>query len=220
MRWNNLSFLVLAFAMSACNHMKPQSAAESSNNLEAFQKRAAKFNSVVSLPTFETTTNEIRATVTNTISAGNAALDRVGKLNANEVNFTNTVRALDDLGFQLAVAANRLSVIEQTSTNAEMRDVATESLKEIESWMVGLDYREDVYKALKAYADTHPKLEGEDAKLLSETMRDYRRAGLALPKAEVWPCQKRSAMKSSACARNFPRCPPTSRTTSPKQRRL
>jgi thimet oligopeptidase len=184
MRWNNLSFLVLAFAMSACNHMKPQSAAESSNNLGAFQKRAAKFNSVVSLPTFETTTNEIRATVTNTISAGNAALDRVGKLNANEVNFTNTVRALDDLGFQLAVAANRLSVIEQTSTNAEMRDVATESLKEIESWMVGLDYREDVYKALKAYSDTHPKLEGEDAKLLSETMRDYRRAGLALPKAE------------------------------------
>ena len=38
------------------------------------------------------------------------------------------------------------------------------------------------YKAnLKAFADTHPQLSGEDEKLLFETMRDYRRAGLELP---------------------------------------
>ena len=49
---------------------------------------------------------------------------------------------------------------------------------------MGLDYREDVYRAVKAYADTKPKLAGEDEKFLEETMRDYRRAGLALPKAE------------------------------------
>jgi thimet oligopeptidase len=46
---------------------------------------------------------------------------------------------------------------------------------------VGIDYREDVYKAIKAFADTHPKLTGEDEKLLKETLRDYRRAGLELP---------------------------------------
>ena len=49
------------------------------------------------------------------------------------------------------------------------------------NWAVGIDYREDVYKAMKAFADTHPKLTGEDEKLLKETMRDYRRAGLELP---------------------------------------
>ena len=65
-----------------------------------------------------------------------------------------------------------------------LRDAATEALKELEEWTVGLDYREDVYKALKTYADTKPDLKGEDAKLLSETMRDYRRAGLDLPKAQ------------------------------------
>ncbi len=184
MRWKNFSFLVLALAVSACNHMKPQPAAAPAENLEAFQHRAAKFNAIISLPSFETTTNEIRSTVTNTIAAGNAALDRIGRLAASEVTFENTVRALDDLGFQLALVDNRLSVIEQTSTNAEMRDAATGSLKEVESWMVGLDYREDVYLSLKAYADTQPKLEGEDANLFSETMRDYRRAGLDLPKAE------------------------------------
>src|SRR6185369_15937643 len=53
-----------------------------------------------------------------------------------------------------------------------------------EEWVVGLDYREDVYKVLKAYADGQPKLQGEDEKLLVETMRDYRRAGLDLPKPQ------------------------------------
>jgi thimet oligopeptidase len=62
-----------------------------------------------------------------------------------------------------------------------MRTAAENAIKVFQDWAVGVDYREDVYKALKAFADTHPKLEGEDAKLLEETMRDYRRAGLALP---------------------------------------
>jgi len=33
----------------------------------------------------------------------------------------------------------------------------------------------------QAFADTHPKLSGEDEKLLKETLRDYRRAGLDAP---------------------------------------
>ena len=46
---------------------------------------------------------------------------------------------------------------------------------------MGVDYREDVYKAIKAFADSKPKLSGEDEKLFKETLRDYRRAGLELP---------------------------------------
>jgi thimet oligopeptidase len=174
-------FFILVLAVAGCAGVsKPKPV----GSLPEFQKKAEKFNEVVTVPTFETTTNEIAATLTNTIAAGNAALDRVGKLTPAGVNFANTVRALDDLGFQLMLGANRLGLIEQTSTNAAVRDAATEAIKELEAWMVGLDYREDVYRAVKAYADTRPKLEGENAKLLLETMRDYRRAGLELPKAE------------------------------------
>lgn len=153
-------------------------------NLEDFTNRAVKFNSVVGLPTFETTTDEVNLTVTNAIADATAALDRIGKLSPIEVNFTNTVRALDDLGYVLSTADNRLSVIQQTSTNAAVRDATTDALKDLEAWMVSIDYRDDVYHAIKAYADTHPKLEGEDAKLLFETMRDYRRAGLDLPRSQ------------------------------------
>ena len=65
-----------------------------------------------------------------------------------------------------------------------MRDAAEKAIKVFQDWAVGIDYREDVYKAVKAFAATQPKLEGEEQRLLEYTLRDYRRAGLALPPAK------------------------------------
>ncbi len=157
-------------------------AAEPADALADFQARAARFNAVVTLPHFEGTTNEIRASMSQTIADGNKALDAVAAVQPAKLTFQNTVRALDDAGFQIGLTANRLALLKETSTDAALRDAATDALKELQEWIVGLDYREDVYKAVKAYADTNPKLKGEDAKLLYETLRDYRRAGLALAK--------------------------------------
>ena len=153
-------------------------------DLSAFAARAAKFKAVVTLPVFETTSNAVHETVRQTIAAGNSALDRIAALDAKKVTFQNTVGALDDAGYEIGVVENRLSLIKETSTSADIRDAATEAVKQLEEWAVGLDYREDVYRNVKAYADTKPKLKGEDAKLLLETLRDYRRAGLDLPKPE------------------------------------
>src|SRR5208282_6505219 len=59
-----------------------------------------------------------------------------------------------------------------------------DAIKKLSEWSVSIDYREDVYAAVKAYAATKPELAGEDKKLFDETLRDYRRAGLDLPKAQ------------------------------------
>ena len=153
-------------------------------SLEAAQERAKCFNSLIAVPNFETSPDEVKLLVQRTIADGNAALDEIGKLDRSRVNFDNTVRALDDLGHLVGTAANRLDFIKETSPNAALRDAATEAVKTLQEWSVGIEYREDVYLAVKAYADTNPKLIGEDAKLLEETLRDYRRAGLALPKEQ------------------------------------
>ena len=152
------------------------------NTLFGFQTEASNFNSIIRLPEFETTTNEIEQSVKTTIAAANAALDQIGRLQASEVNFSNTFRALDDVEYAVGTTENRLGIIKETSTDAALRDAATEQTKVMDEWSVGLDYREDVYHSLKAYAETHPNLTGEDARLLEQTMRDYRRAGLDLPK--------------------------------------
>jgi thimet oligopeptidase len=152
--------------------------------LAEFQKRAAPYHSIVTVPAFETSSNSIALAVSNTIAQAEAALDVIGRLKPAEVTFRNTVRALDDVAAAIGTTENRLSVIKETSTEAASRDAATEQLKKLEAWAVGLDYREDVYRAVKAFAGTEPRLQGEDAKLLKDTLRDYRRAGLDLPKAQ------------------------------------
>jgi thimet oligopeptidase len=176
-------FFILVLAVAGCAGV-PKPKPIPTGSLAAFQKKAEKFNEVVTVPTFETTPETIRATVEKTIAGGNTGLDRIGKLGPGEVNFPNTIHALDDVGYTIQSAANRLGLIQQTSTNAAVRDAATDGIKKLDEWSVGLDYREDVYAAVKAFADTKPQLNGEDKKLFEETLRDYRRAGLELPKAE------------------------------------
>ena len=174
----------MAIILAACSTVKKDCGCCAPDPFAEFQSRAAKFNSVVTLPHFETSSNEVAATADAAIAAGNAALDRIGKLGSGEVTFANTIVALDDMNFQVGLATERLGLIEQTSTNAAVRDAATDALKKLSEWGVGVDYREDVYHALKSFAATNPQLAGEDKKLFTETMRDYRRAGLELPKAD------------------------------------
>src|SRR5215831_18069274 len=117
--------------------------------LQEFKARGANFNAAITLPEFELTTNAVRASVEQTISAGNEALDAIGALKPAQVSFQNTLRALDDIAYQIRLTDNRLTVIKETSTDAAIRDAAVDALKDLEVWIVGLDYREDVYKAVK-----------------------------------------------------------------------
>ena len=183
MRWIPLSLPAALVLLAACAPVNSH-CQSTPDPLRAFQARAAQYHSVITVPAFETAPDQIAATVRQTLANGNAALDRIGRLAPAAVTFTNTFVALDDLDYQVGRASERLGLIEQTSASAAVRDAATEAIKQLSQWSVGIDYREDVYHALTAFAATAPRLAGEDKKLLDETLRDYRRAGLALPRAQ------------------------------------
>jgi thimet oligopeptidase len=163
--------------------------AASSSNLSAaelktvddFRAAAVKANAVLTIPDWEQTPEAVEASMKDAIAKANAALDQIGRQNLGKVTFKSTVVALDDATYQAGLAANKATIIKETNTNPAMRGAAENAVKAYQEWAVGVDYREDVYKAIKAFADTHPKLTGEDEKLLKETLRDYRRAGLDLP---------------------------------------
>jgi len=184
----SLCLLALIIMVTSCSpHSdtdKPRSSSAALKTVADFQQAGNKFKNVLRLPQFETTPEAIKVTADQTMAAADAGFDKIGRLPADQVRFHNTVGALDDIGFQIAGTMNRLYLIKETSTNAAVRDAATDAVKRLEEWSVGLDYREDVYRTVKAYADTQPRLTGEDARLLEYAMRDYRRAGLALPKAK------------------------------------
>jgi len=184
---NALGLLALAAVATSCSNTSSVTANINSDppkTLADFQSAGARFNNVLRLPEFETTPEAVSTSADNAIAAATAALDAVGRLGSGQLRFSNTVGALDDIGFEISGTMNRLYLIKETSTSEAVREAATDAVKRLQEWTVGLDYREDVYRAVKAYADTKPPLGGEDARLLEETMRDYRRAGLALPKAQ------------------------------------
>src|SRR5438105_10656850 len=167
--------LPLAFALALALR------AENLKTVDDFRAAAAKTNAVLTLPDWEQTPEAVDAMTKNAIGTANKALDQSGAQDLSKVTFKSTIVALDDLTWQAANAANKAVIIKESNTDEKMRGAAESAVKEFQDWAVGIDYREDVYKALKAFADTKPQLTGEDKKLFNETMRDYRRAGLALP---------------------------------------
>src|SRR5438876_204012 len=155
--------------------------AENLKSVDDFRAAAARANAVLTIPEWEQTPEAVDAMTKNAIATANKALDQIGAQDLSKVTFKSTIVAPDDLTYQAGNAANKAVIIKESNTNEKMRSAAENAVKEFQDWAVGIDYREDVYKALEAFADTKPKLSGEDKKLFDETMRDYRRAGLALP---------------------------------------
>jgi len=152
--------------------------------VDDFRAVAAKANAILTIPDWEQTPEAIEIAMKNTIAKANASLDRIGAQDPTKLTFKSTVVALDDVTYEASLAANRATLIKETNTNPALRTAAENAVKAFQDWAVGVDYREDVYKTIKAFANTHPKLAGEDEKLLKETLRDYRRAGLELPSGQ------------------------------------
>jgi thimet oligopeptidase len=183
MRFRLILAAIAVGALSACSTFHSPST-DTQPSLVNAQKRAAKFDSLLTIPIFETTPAQIQASVDLAIAKADRALDQVGKLPPHQTTFENTIRALDDIGYDAMTVANRIYLLKETSQDPELRDAATAATKRFEAWSVGLDYREDVYKAVRAYADSNPQLSGESQRLFEETLRDYKRAGLSLAKPE------------------------------------
>jgi thimet oligopeptidase len=144
------------------------------------RKSAAKFGTTLTLIKWENTPEEVDKTTDAAIRAANKALDAIGALDPKKVTFRNTIRAMDDLRFDLGQVENRVDVLKQAHPDAKVREAAVNGVEKFDEWKVGLDYRKDVYRTIKAFAATAPKLQGEDQRLFDEILRDYRRAGLDL----------------------------------------
>ncbi len=148
-----------------------------------FQAAAAKANIILSVPDWEQTPKAITDSIKRAIAKANAGLDRIARQDLSGVTFDSTVVALDDLRAEIDLVASQAALISETNSDPAKRAATENAVKTLQEWNVGCDYREDVYKAIKAFADTHPDLSGEDRKLLDETLRDYRRAGMELSPA-------------------------------------
>jgi thimet oligopeptidase len=147
-----------------------------------FSDRAEPFNSLLTVPVLENTAGAIDRSVSNTMRRASLVLEQIGSCRQSWVTFANTISFLDDVSYDVDLTLNRLRLIQDTSTNAALRQAAMAGIQRLAGWSAGLWFREDVYKAVNRYAAGRPRLCGEDDKLFHEVLRDYKRAGFALPK--------------------------------------
>ncbi len=151
-------------------------------NLSHFQKKAQSFNAVLKVPDFDQTPDKIDATLDQGLAIGDKEGDAIAELKEDEASFSNTIAALDDLGYRVDSAISPIWILENAAPDAAIRKAATEALKKYEEWEVAFDFRADVYQSIRNYTKTSPQLTGEKAKLLKETLLDYKRNGFELSK--------------------------------------
>ncbi|MCH8808032.1 MAG: Zn-dependent oligopeptidase [Planctomycetes bacterium] len=94
--------------------------------------------------------------------------------------FDNTLGAIDDFVAQLELDTNMTQFMQFVSSDEQERQRAQVAQQHVENWLIDLSKREDLYNAVRAYAATEPRLEGEQKRFLEHTLRDYRRAGMDL----------------------------------------
>lgn len=172
-----LSLTAAALSLSAASAAAPSTLAD-------FQALAAQQQLVLSLPAYPQAPAEIATRTDEAIQTADRALTALAAQDPAKLTFANTFAAYDVITSQVSTWANQVGTIAESNPDKAMRDAARAAETKLEAWGITLDYREDIYRALKTCADTKPALDAQDQRLLDYTMRDYRRAGLALPADE------------------------------------
>jgi thimet oligopeptidase len=122
--------------------------------------------------------------VAEALTRANRAVDAIVAVPDGRRTFENTVGAIDDVIAQIELDTNMIMFMAYVSTDADEREAGNRAEQDVSNWMIDLGKREDLYRAVRAYADTKPDLAGEQKRLLKHTLRDFRRAGMELPPAE------------------------------------
>jgi len=100
--------------------------------------------------------------------------------------FSNTLLRLEDAFDALEQAQGRFGFMGYVATDAAVRGAADELREALEKYEIELGFRDDLYAAVSAFAQTDEasRLEGEDKRLLEWTLRDYKRDGFGLPQEQ------------------------------------
>ncbi len=167
-------------------------------SVDSFAAAAEEHGVELLLPWFERDAAAVQAAADAALADGQQALDAIARQNPAQADFRSVFVALDDATYPVISALNRFYLMKETQPDAALRSACNEAVQRIEQWLVGAGYREDLYALCAAYAASYergeqPLLQGEDLRLMTETMRDFRRAGFALDaktRAEVESLQK------------------------------
>lgn len=107
--------------------------------------------------------------------------ETIKNIPVREKTFQNTVEYLEIKGTEISPKINSIDILLEASPDKKVRDAAKRAIEKLQKELVELAYDEGVYNAIREYSNKKEKLLGEEKKLLSDTLRDYKRMGFDLP---------------------------------------
>ncbi|MCP4093559.1 MAG: Zn-dependent oligopeptidase [Planctomycetes bacterium] len=167
--------------------------------LADFQEAAAHHGVILELPRLDWGASEIGPEVDRILTEANVGMDAIANQDPRYVTFASSFGAMDDVLDPVISILNQLWLMKETRVEDDVRAACNAQVQKVDTWMVALNYREDLYALCQAYATRYENgeratLRGEDLKLFSDTMRDYRRSGFdldAATRAEVAELQNK-----------------------------
>ncbi len=124
---------------------------------------------------------ELQQRIEAAFAAADAEIANIIAVEADQRTYNNTIGAIDDLMARLDGASNLAVFMAYVHPDAAIREAAQAGEQRWSDWSIDFATNEELYRAVKAYADTNPDLRGEQGRYLEHMMRDYRRAGMTLP---------------------------------------
>jgi len=120
------------------------------------------------------------------IRACDEAIAAIVAVPDGERTFANTFVALETAVDHIAQADGNYAFMSYVAEDDALRETAREWDERLSKYAVEIGFREDLYRAVKAYAGSAEaaQLTGEERRLLDFTLRDYRRNGFDLPREQ------------------------------------
>ena len=142
------------------------------------------FLSLAGNPAWENLTPEhIREDITLALEKAEANLQQIRELNPEEINFRNTVKALENASYELYYAWGLVTHLDSVCNSAELREVHNEMLPAVSAFGAKITLDAELWKALQIFAESKEasSLQPIDRRLLEETLLDFKEAGADLP---------------------------------------
>ena len=124
--------------------------------------------------------DEAKGPIAKELAIADKALDAIAALNPEEVTFENSLAAYDAVIANFFNATRMRAFMENVSMDADERGLGTSISADMGTWFSKLNKRRDLYRVFKAFADSKPQLDEQDARLLALTLRDFTREGMGL----------------------------------------
>lgn len=139
------------------------------------------------------TPGDVEKGIDDAINRATEMLDRIVDPETGS-SYATTVLAMDEVGDVIGSAGARYGFMSYVHPDEQVRETALAGQEKLQAFGVEIIFREDLYETIERFStsDEADELNGEGARALKHSLRDFRRAGHGLEK------EKRDALKEKA----------------------